>query len=783
MSPQQSIAHYRIVSKLGEGGMGAVYRATDTRLNRDVALKVLPDSFANDPERMTRFEREAQVLASLNHPNIATIYGVESRAIVLELVEGPTLAGPLSEEQVLPLLYQLIEALEYAHDKGIVHRDLKPANLKLSSDGRTKVLDFGLAKAIASESAEAKSTSSPTLTMHATMAGTIMGTAAYMSPEQARGQNVDKRTDIWAFGAVVYELLTGKPLFEGPTVTDTLAAVLQREIDLMPVPARFRPLLRACLERDPRRRMRDIGDSRLLLEEVPAPAQPPPARPPHWPVLAAMCALAALTAGIGWWRAALPVDRPLLNMSVDLGPEAVAGQRDSFALSPDGTKLLYHERAGEGPAFLAVRDLAQSKGAVLSRTAGAVQPFFSPDGQWIAFFADGKLKKMPLAGGAPISLCPAANPKGGSWREDGRIVFAPVNGELFLVGENGGTPQQVSKRDPGELSHRWPQWLPGGDAVLFSANVETTNWDSAAIAVLSLKTGRHKTLFHGGYYARYLPGGYLVYVREGNLFGVRFNLSRLETVGQPVVLLESLASAQESGGGQFDFARNGALVYLAGKTLLTGRYPFGWMAAGGKLEPIRGAPPDSYSELHLTTDGKRAAFMLPDGVIALWDFERGALTRLPAVGTNPANLVLMPDGRHMIYGTRGDDHAILWRRLDGSGEAVTLLRSPGIPLSISPDGRWLATRWQGPASLVPIDAHDPDHPKAGLPEQLQSQESTGTEITSIFSPDGRWVAYVSGQLGTVDVYVRPFRGSGNGRFRWAAAVRRAGRVRARSCSI
>jgi serine/threonine protein kinase len=373
LRPQQTIAHYRITSKLGEGGMGEVWRATDTKLARDVAIKVLPDAFAADPDRLARFTREAQVLASLNHPNIAAIYGVEDRALVMELVEGDAPRGPLSAEELLPLLHQLIDALEYAHDKGIVHRDLKPANLKLTPDGRLKVLDFGLAKALSWDSAaQPDAANSPTLTMRATLAGVIMGTAAYMAPEQARGQSVDKRADIWSFGVVLYELLTGESLFDGGTVSDTLAAVLTREPNFSAVPPRFQRLLRMCLARDPRQRLRDISGARLLLDDAP-PAAARRAWAP-WAV-AAMMAL-ALAASL--WRGKPAAERPLVELNVDLGPEALLGYRATVAVSRDGSRVAYPSRLANGRPGLAVRMMNQSYATALAGTKTGTCRFSRP---------------------------------------------------------------------------------------------------------------------------------------------------------------------------------------------------------------------------------------------------------------------------------------------------------------------------------------------------------------------------------------------------------------------
>ena len=431
MMPEQSIAHYKVISKLGEGGMGAVYRATDTKLNREVAVKILPDSFAGDPGRLARFTREAQVLAYLNHPNIAQIYVVEDRALVMELVEGASLAGPLSVEQALPLIHQLIDALEYAHEKGVVHHDLKPANILVTRDGRLQVLDFGLAKALATDAAAGNPASSPTLTLRATMAGVIMGAVAYMSPEQARGHDVDHRADIWAFGAIVYEMLTGRQMCQGPTVSQTLASAPRREIDHAAVPARFRLLLRACLHREARRRLRDIGDARILLAEA-------------------------------------PVLHPMVPVSVDMG----AG---SVAISADGTRVPYRFPGPSGTAMLATRLLDQAKDTVLSGTGGAEQPFFKPDGPWIGFFADAKMQNISVLGGEAVTLCDTrSSPRGASWGDDGAITpfrngggtrmqtdcAVTADGRKFLIDAQALKPDAPARTaDPITLMLNWSAGL------------------------------------------------------------------------------------------------------------------------------------------------------------------------------------------------------------------------------------------------------------------------------------------------------------------------------------
>jgi hypothetical protein len=414
LSTPLSIAHYRIGSKLGEGGMGEVWRATGIRLNRDVAVKVLPASFAADDGRLARFAREAQVVASLNHPNIAAICGVEDRALVMELVEGPTLAeriarGPIPLEEALPIARQIAEAMEYAHDRGIVHRDLKPANIKVTPEGRVKVLDFGLAKAMSTEAPVGDPTSSPTLTIHGSTAGIILGTAAYMAPEQARGQAVDSRADIWAVGVVLYEMLTGRSLFAGPTISDTIATVLKTEPDLSAIPAEVRPLVMRCLQKDPRRRWQYIGDVRVALADglptIPAPPSIVRNRVIPW-ATAAVLALAATIGGIGWWRATRPADRPLTRLSVDLGPDALPGLNLTAAISPDGRRIVFPVRGPNGTQQLAMRLLENDEATLLPGTENGRDPFFSPEGGWIGFFANGQLYKVSVQGGAPSALAP-----------------------------------------------------------------------------------------------------------------------------------------------------------------------------------------------------------------------------------------------------------------------------------------------------------------------------------------------------------------------------------------
>jgi serine/threonine-protein kinase len=769
MSPQFSIAHYRITAKLGEGGMGEVWRATDTKLNRDVAIKILPEAFAQDADRMVRFEREAQVLASLNHPNIAAIYGVEKRALIMELVEGEMLHGPLPVETALDRARQIAEALEYAHERGIIHRDLKPANIKVTPEGRVKVLDFGLAKAMSSEGTPGDPASSPTLTMRATIAGTILGTAAYMSPEQARGQNVDRRADIWAFGVVLYEVLTGRTLFAGPTISDTLAAVLTKEPDLSAIPAQARPVVERCLRKDPRGRWRDIGDVRVALEDgVLAPPVAESWRSSWlWPTAAAVLAGAMVVAGAGWWRASRPVDHPLTRLSVDLGPAAVTGLNLTAAISPDGRRLVFAARGSDGTQQLATRLLDQAQPTLLPGTEGGSDPFFSPDGQWIGFFGGAEIKKIPVLGGAPVTVCNVNISNGASWGEDENIIAGiAAQSPLYRVPSAGGPRQTLTKFGPGELTHRWPQVLPGAHAVLFTASPSLNAMDNANIEAISLQTGKIKILVGGGYYGRYLPSGHIVYVHQGALVGVRFNPERLEVLGSPVPILEDVAANPATGGGQFDFsaAASGTFVYVAGKNAAKA-WQMAWLDNSGKLQPLIAAP-GAYAHPRISPDGLRLAF-IENGDIYIHDVQRDATNRLTFSGhTNSP--VWAQDSKHLIFQSASNRSVIYWARSDGAADPQELLERSysSTPWSVSRDGRLLYFERNPETGIdlwtLPLDFTDPDHPKPGKPEPFL--RTPADETVARFSPDGRWIAYRSNESGHNEIYVRPFPSAGGGKW-------------------
>jgi serine/threonine-protein kinase len=767
MSPQQTIAHYRITAKLGEGGMGEVWRATDTKLGREVALKILPASFAQDAERMARFEREAKVLASLNHPHIAQIYGIEERALVMELVEGETLKGPLPLATALDYARQVGDALEAAHEKGVVHRDLKPGNIMVTPAGVVKVLDFGLAR-VAGELAS-DSTNSPTQTISPTRAGVILGTAPYMSPEQARGKAVDKRADIWAFGCVLYEMLTGERAFTGETTTDILAAVLTKEPDLEKVPAQVRRLLRKGLEKDPKKRLRDIADAWDLLDDVGqqlSPANPSGSRAP-WIAVAAL----VIVAIAGWlvaWRTTRPLDRPLTRFSVDLGPEALPGFNLTAAISPDGRRLVFPARGPDGKQRLGTRLLDQAQATLLPGTENGSDPFFSPDGQWIGFSAGTELKKISVEGGAPVTLGAGFIVPGASWGRDGKIIAALGTGvPLSWIPALGRPPQPLTRLGFGEITHRWPQVLPGGDAILFTASASSGLEENANIEAISLKTGQVKILQRGGYYGRYVPGGYLVYVHQGVLFGVRFDAAQLEVRGAPAPLLEDVSANPVTGGGQFDFSSTGTFVYAAGKSAAQA-WQLAWLDSSGKTQPFV-ATPGEYLYPHLSPDGRKVAFTGEGQDVYVHDLERDSTNRLTFTG-HANRPIWAPDGKHIVFDFDANDYSLYWIRSDGAGDPQRILEGSKYarPWSFSPDGRRLAYIGSSPETgfelwILPLDITDADHPKAGTPEPFLRGAALRA-IVPQFSPDGRWIAYRSNESGSFEIYVRPYPAGRGGRW-------------------
>ena len=769
--------------------MGEVYRATDTKLKRQVAIKVLPPSMVADRDRLARFQREAEVLASLNHPNIAAIYGLEESdgitALVMELVEGDDLSqriagGAIPLDEALPIAKQIAEALEAAHEQGIIHRDLKPANIKVRSDGTVKVLDFGLAKAMEPAAGSSPSLSmSPTITTPAmTQAGMILGTAAYMSPEQARGKTVDKRADIWAFGAVLFEMLTGRRAFGGEDVTVTLARVVEREpaFETIPaaVPARVTQALRVCLRKDPKQRVGDIRDVRLALEgafDVAAPQAPVPAT---WPASAAARALpwevaaaALIAAAVAvWapWRAETPVDHSLMRLDVDLGADvsmpAPTPSGSSIVISPDGRRLVYSSGT---PPMLFTRRLDQPKATGLPGTQGATVPFFSPDGQWVGFISGGKVNKISVEGGAVVPLAPvAATVAGASWGDDdGILVSESFGGGLKRIPAGGGAPQTVEALGNGEQALAFPQLLPGGKAILFASD-PAQGEDKITIEVLTLADGHRKIVAQGGNSPRYLPTsarvGHLVYLNKATLFAVPFNLDTLETHGTAVPVLDDVGYEPRFGTGLFDVSRTGTLVYRRASGGASAMATLQWMDPAGQKEPLQ-VTPGAYQNPRLSPDGTRIALSITAGAnqdVWVYDLERDTTTRLTFGGGFYDFPTWSPNGHDVVFSAAGN--GIFQARADGASQphALTPSKTRQIPWSFAPDGKRLAYfEVAGSPQIwtVPLDDQG-GQLKAGTPEPFL--KSTFSDVGPVFSPDGRWLAYQSNESGKNEIYVRAF---------------------------
>jgi len=775
---------YEISSAIGAGGMGEVYRARDTKLGRDVALKVLPQAFARDADRMARFQREAKVLASLNHPNIASIYGLEdsgsTHALVMELVEGPTLAdrirqGPIPVEEALRIAKQVCDALEYAHERGIVHRDLKPANVKVTADDAVKVLDFGLAKALEGDAASIDISTSPTISRMATQAGILLGTAAYMSPEQAKGKSVDRRADIWAFGCVLYELLTGKRAFDGETVTDTLAAVIRAEPDWPRLPAatpmRVRVLLQRCLQKDPKQRLRDIGDARISLDEVLSGA--PDLAPvggaevpvvPLWRrvVLWSAGLLAVALASVSGWilkPTPSPPPRPVMRFTISLPPgQRMAGLgQPALALSPDGSRLAYVASQGDSAQQIYVRAMDSGEAKPIFGTEGATAPFFSPDGQWLGFFADGKLKKIGVNGGVAQPLTDASVLfRGAAWGSQGAIVLSTVGPGLQEIRDTGGSPRPLNQTATGEGDQSWPDFLPGSKAVLYCA--ETT----ATIAVQPIGAGERRNLIqgNGNPMPRYAPSGHLIYAQAGNLMAVPFDLDRLQVKGDVVPVVQGvLQSRNFPGAAQYSVSATGSLVYVPGNLAATVQSRLVWVSRNG-TEHALAAPVGAYDFPRLSPDGRRVAVGVSDGrgggQISLYDLARDTLTRFTFEGILNVVPVWTPDGKHVAFLSSKEGSNVFWQLADGSGglEQLTDNSSLDVPFSWSPDGQLLAFDEIGSAGRSIFVLRMSDRKEQPF---LQSKALLDAPQ---FSPDGRWLAYVSDESGRREVYVQPYPGPG-----------------------
>ncbi len=835
--PGTRLGVYEIRASLGAGGMGEVYRARDTKLGRDVALKVVSAGFARDPERVARFQREAQLLASLNHPNIAVVYGLDEanpstpstslgqassgqagagqaavQFLVMELVDGGTFAdrlkrGAIPVNEALVFARQVADALQAAHEKGIVHRDLKPANIAITAESQVKVLDFGLAKALGpadgspSDSPEAL-THSPTLTLAATRAGVILGTAAYMAPEQAKGRAADKRSDIWSFGCVLYEMLAGRRPFDGEYLSETLAAVLMREPDwhALPtqVPSQIVTLLKGCLEKDRRQRFADMSVVQFLLSDpaamTPAATVASPARVKQtvWRRLAGPAAALVLAGVVGAvvgtavWSATRPIPPrvarfPLTTASADaLSINAV--DRD-LAITPDGSRVV---SVGRGGAEILMRSLDQVEPIVVAR--GLLRGVFvAPDGQWVGITDNNRtLKKVAITGGPAQTLTALdGGARGATWAPEETILFATNNPATGLqrVSAAGGEPTVVTRpnRDRGEADHLWPEILPGGRSVFFTMTAASGGLDAAQIAVLDLDTGAQTIVLRGGSHAHYVSTGHLVYTGGGALRAVAFDLSRREIQGTPVAVLPRVVTTP-FGAGNYGVAADGTLVYVdapgtmsnglgADRTLV-------WVDRAAREEPLT-APPRAYQHPRLSPDGTRIAVSIQDQEqdIWMWDLRRATLTRLTFAQAVDWFPLWTPDGRRIVFSSAGEGGSIslFWMPADGTGKPERLTSGDlqlHLATGLSPDGTQVVfyqNTQNARGDLLTMSLEGDHRVQPLLQTPFDEQEGT-------ISPDGRWIAYESDSSGGNEIYVRPFPAIASGQWQVSTAGGPSGRV-------
>ena len=787
-APGQRLGRYELRGLLGAGGMGRVYRAFDPRLGREVAIKALADDIRDDPTSLRRFEREARALANLNHANVATIYGLElldgQPYLVLELVEGETLLqrlarGPLALPEALEVARQVAEGLEEAHRKGVIHRDLKPSNVMLTPGGRVKLVDFGVAKAVRPDGDDLR------LAHTRTAPGAVLGTAPYMSPEQVRGEEVDARTDVWAFGCLFYEVLSGRRAFPGGSSPEVLAAVLRDEVDLSALPAEtpqaVRRLLARCLRKDRHRRLQDVGDARLELEELDLEAVPAAGgRRTAARILrsATPWAVAAMAVAAAFWAIRSPRAAPApptvrLSLDFPAGFELADDWAAPFAISPDGRRLaVIGRRAAGEPRRLFLREVGALELVELAATDGAWMPFFSADGGAVAFFADRKLKKAALHGGPVVTLADVGgNPRGASWAPDGSIVLAMSQTSGLIRVAEGEEPEPLTTLAPSEESHRWPQVLPGGGWVLFTVEEEEEEpYDLARLDVVSLATGERRRVLTGGAFGRYVASGHLVFVRSGRLFAVPFDRERMETRGAPQPVLEGVRYDPRNGASHLAVSESGTLVYGPGVATSLDRYVV-WAGADGRLTRLVDTP-RIFREPRLSPDGQRVAMGVgPAGSAELWFLDIAGSTLSPGgLARRPHRPAWRPDGSAVTVGVEEQEEK-RWRLItvsaDGSGGATPLLERPHAvyPGAWSPDGRFLVYQERRPETgwdLFVLEA-DPSGRLVGTPRPLSATRAH--EANPSLSADGRWVAYESDELdGIVELYVRAFPG-GEGKVR------------------
>jgi len=802
------VGRYEILERIGSGGMGEVYRALDKNLGRQVAIKVLPAAFAEDKERMARFEREAKLLAVLNHPNIAAIHGLEEsegrRFLVLELAEGETLQarldrGALPVEDVLETCRGIADGLEAAHEKGIIHRDLKPGNIMITPGGKVKILDFGLAKAYGGETTRVDIEKSPTITAQMTEPGVILGTAAYMSPEQARGRAVDKRADIWAFGCVLYECLAGFRAFHGDTVSDTLVHILKGEPDWSKLPSetptRIKTLLRRCLEKDPGRRLRDIGDAGIEISEAISQPSAPEAVPVRRPfrawILGALIGgpilAAALAALITWHlKSAAPSLSSVRSVLKIESGQWLEGMRSSserptrtaIAASSDGRFIVYSaipESPGpQAKPQIYLRRLEQMDAAPVAGTEGGISPFLSPDDRWIGFWEGSKLKKVAISGGVPITLCDISNPYayGADWGPDNAIVFCPGQDlGLAKISEVGGKAEVLTVPDTAkdEHGHRLPHCLPRGRGALFTI---AGHWfdNHPRLAVLDLGTRKWHVIMEDAADGRYLRTGHLVFLRQGTLMAAAFDLDRLEVRGQPVPVVENVMqglnvsdSGMTIGAGQYSISNSGFLTYVPGGIFLDKENSLVRVDQKGNVQPV-GDFKAPFNYISFSPDERRIAYQTIGKEWGIWiyDLNRGAASKLTGEGF-AEGFSWTPDGKRLVFSWwKSGQPNLCWQPVDGSSpmERLTTSENWQLPGSFTPDGSTLAFTEIHPDPETGCDIILLDMKSRRVRSFLNTK---AYEATPEFSPDGRWLAYVSDESGRKEVWVQPFPGPGG---RW-----------------
>jgi hypothetical protein len=796
---------YEVLAPLGAGGMGEVYRAKDTKLGREVAIKVLPEEFFEDADRVARFEREAKSLAVLNHPGIAAVYSFEEisgrHLLVMELVEGEDLgqkllSGALPSEESLSLARQIAEALEAAHEKGIVHRDLKPANVKVTPDGRVKLLDFGLAKIFEGDASGDKNgsggglTKSPTMTARATAAGVILGTAAYMSPEQARGKAVDKRTDVWAFGCVLYEMLTGKRAFEGETVSDTLAALLTREPDWSVLPEQTPPgakrVLRKCLQRDVKLRLRDIGDARLDLEETAAAASAPGSlrfeeetalpistvgRSASWSrgrgsrkffyFSWAVAGALAAAAGVLALRARAPrtSQAPVTAFGVALPPGNILPRDEAPTLdvSEDGRMIVFVAESSTGRRLFR-RPVGKVEAAPIAGTERAFHPFLSPDGRWVGYFSDGKIWKVPVEGGLPVVVASVTAIRGAAWGAEGWIVFTlGYASGLFRVRDAGGQPEPLTtlEAEKGERTHRWPTFLPGGEWVLFTVGRTNSlsDYEEARIDAVNVRTKERRAVLEGARCARFAPPDHLLVMRRSSLADFRIDPVRLKVLSEPVAVLNDVGGEASSGAGFFAAGAQGVLAYVPGAALQEEKLLVS-VDMQGRETPIP-LEPRSYFQPRVSPDGSKLAFAVGSGQaenddVWMYDLRGKRLSRF-TFQPGSAIPVWSPDGRWIVFARGRGETGLYKKRADGGAEEERISGpdGPNFPEGFTPDGKFVtATKSEKAISGVAV----PVEGGKLVPLHGSRADTWG----SLVSPSGRYLAYVSTETGSDEVFVQSY---------------------------